>query len=412
VQPELRAGAEAIDCRDVAALALALARSTLVVQGPPGTGKTFTGGEIIAALLAAGKRVGVTATGHHAIHNLLAEVERAVAARGETFHGVKRSDPARPETQYHSPLGLPWIDNAPANAPFGEYALVAGTSWLFSRDDLAKLDVLVIDEAGQVALADAVAMATNAESLVLLGDPLQLAQVSLAEHPEQTGASVLGHLLGTHGTVPEDRGVFLDRTFRMHPALCEFISQLVYEGRLHAADTCARQRVDAPWFAGAGLRYVPVEHADNAQRSAEEAQAVVEIVEGLVGGTFTARDGTTRPLTPADILVVSPYNAQVSLVRAELRARFGGSVRVGTVDKFQGQEAPVVIYTLAASSAEDAPRGADFLLEENRFNVAVSRGRALAVLVCSPRILATPCSSVEQLAAVAAFCAFVERATA
>jgi superfamily I DNA and/or RNA helicase len=198
----------------------------------------------------------------------------------------------------------------------------------------------------------------------------------------------------------------------MHPALCEFISQLVYGGRLHAAAACARQRLDAPWFAGAGLRYVPVEHADNAQRSSEEAQAVVEIVEGLVGGTFTAADGATRPLTPADILVVSPYNAQVSLVRAELRGRFGGSVRVGTVDKFQGQEAPVVIYTLAASSAEDAPRGADFLLEENRFNVAVSRGRALAVLVCSPRILATPCSSVEQLGAVAAFCAFVERATA
>jgi predicted RecB family nuclease len=412
VQPDLRAGAEAIDCRDVAALALALDRSTLVVQGPPGTGKTYAGGEIIATLLAAGKRVGVTATGHHAIHNVLAEVERAAVARGETFRGVKRGDATRPETQYHSPLGLAWIDNAPANAPFAEYALVAGTSWLISHEDLAKLDVLVIDEAGQVALADAVAMATNAESLVLLGDPLQLAQVSLAEHPEQTGASVLGHLLGNRGTVPEDRGVFLDRTFRMHPALCEFISQLVYGGRLHAAAACARQRLDAPWFAGAGLGYVPVEHADNAQRSSEEAQAVVEIVEGLVGGTFTAADGATRPLTPADILVVSPYNAQVSLVRAELRGRFGGSVRVGTVDKFQGQEAPVVIYTLAASSAEDAPRGADFLLEENRFNVAVSRGRALAVLVCSPRILATPCSSVEQLGAVAAFCAFVERATA
>ncbi len=409
VQPPLRPGAEAIDPADVAALASGLDRSTLVVQGPPGTGKTYTGAHLIADLLAEGKRVGVTSTGHHAIHNLLRAVEQVVAERGRTFRGVKKCT-ARPETRYASPLAVPCIESQPANAPFAEFQLVAGTAWLFSREDLAPLDVLVVDEAGQVALADALAMATSAAALVLLGDPLQLAQVSLADHPEGAGGSVLDHLLDGAGTVPEDRGVFLDRSFRMHPELCGFISATVYGGRLHAAASCERQRVDTAWFAGAGLRYVPVEHEGNVQSSAEEAAAAAELVAGLLGGTFTGRDGAARPLELADVLVVSPYNAQVALLRRTLRARFGAGARVGTVDKFQGQEAAVVIYSLAASSAEDAPRGADFLLEENRFNVAVSRGRALAVLVCSPRILEARCSSVEQLRAVAAFCAFAERA--
>ncbi len=251
---------------------------------------------------------------------------------------------------------------------------------------------------------------------MLLGDPLQLAQVSLADHPEGAGRlrarPPARRGAATVRRTGEDRGVFLDRSFRMHPELCEFISAIVYGGRLHAAASCERQRVDAPGFAGAGLRYVPVEHAGNAQSSAEEAEAVAEVVAGLVGGTFTDRDGRTRPLELADVLVVSPYNAQVALLRRILRGRFGADARVGTVDKFQGQEAPVVIYSLAASSAEDAPRGADFLLEENRFNVAISRGRALAVLVCSPRILETRCTSLEQLRAVAAFCAFAQRAAA
>jgi uncharacterized protein len=419
VQPALRPGAEAIAAHDVAALARDLDRSTLVVQGPPGTGKTYTGAHVIADLLAQGKRVGVTSTGHHAIHNLLHAVEAVVAERGATFRGVKKCTGA--ETRFASKLAAPFVECRTENEAFGEFDLVAGTAWLFTRDDLAPLDVLVIDEAGQVALADALAMATSASAVVLLGDPLQLAQVSLAEHPEGAGASVLDHLLSAgengavasdrgDGTVSEDRGVFLDRSFRMHPELCEFISEMVYGGRLHAASSCERQRVDTDWFAGAGLRYVPVDHAGNAQSSPEEADAVADIVAGLVGGTFSGRDGATRPLTPADVLVVSPYNAQVALLKRTLRARLGADVRVGTVDKFQGQEAPVVIYSLAASSAEDAPRGADFLLEENRFNVAVSRGRALAVLVCSPRILETRCTAVGQVRAVAAFCAFARAA--
>ena len=251
-------------------------------------------------------------------------------------------------------------------------------------------------------------MATSAENVILLGDPLQLAHVSKGTHPDGAGASVLEHLLGGDGTVAEDRGVFLDRSFRMHPALCEFISTMVYEGRLDAASSCANQRIDAPWFAGAGLRYVPVEHEGSAQASEPEALEVERILEGLVGGTFTDRHGCARVMTVDDVLVVSPYNAQVRELKRRLRPRFGDAIRVGTVDKFQGQEAAAVIYSLAASSADDAPRGANFLFAENRFNVAVSRGRALAVLVCSPRLLEARCTTVEQLRAVAAFCAFTE----
>jgi uncharacterized protein len=417
VQPAMRAGAEAIDPNDVADLALRLDRSVLPVQGPPGTGKTYAGAHVIAALLAAGKRIGVTSNSHKAINNLLHAVEDAAAARDLSFRGIKKCDKANPDSAFESKRATAFVENAEKNAPFAEYALVAGTSWLFARDDLARVDYLVIDEAGQVALADALAMATNAENVILLGDPLQLAHVSVGAHPDGAGASVLEHLLaderaagGVRGTLPDDRGVFLDRTFRMHPALCDFVSAMVYEGRLCAAASCARQRIDAPWFAGAGLRYVPVDHEGNAQSSEEEADAVEEILAGLIGGTFTDRFGAVRPLAIDDVLVVSPYNAQVRLLKRRLRARFGEAVRVGTVDKFQGQEAPAVIYSLATSSTDDAPRGADFLFEENRFNVAVSRGRALAVLVCSPRLLETRTSTVEQLRAVAAFCAFAEAA--
>ncbi len=412
VQPQIRPGAEAIDPADIASLALRLDRSALAVQGPPGTGKTFDGAHVIATLLAAGKRVGVTSNSHKAINNLLHAVEAAVDERGEVFRGVKKCDKANPDSPFESIRPESFIENAEKNAAFGEYELVAGTSWLFSRDDLARVDYLVIDEAGQVALADALAMATNADNVILLGDPLQLAHVSVGTHPDGVGASVLEHLLAEpgslapRGTIPEDRGVFLDRTFRMHPALCEFVSEMVYEGRLCAAASCARQRIDAPWFAGAGLRYVPVVHESNAQSSDEEAAAVEEILGGLIGGTFTDRLGAEHAITAHDVLVVSPYNAQVRLLRRRLRKRFGDGVRVGTVDKFQGQEAPAVIYSVAASSADDAPRGADFLFEENRFNVALSRGRALAVLVCSPRLFETRASSVEQLRSVAAFCGF------
>jgi uncharacterized protein len=410
VQPETRAGCEAIDPRDIAEIVLRLDESALVVQGPPGTGKTFAGAHIVAELLHARKRVGITSTSHKAINNLLREVERVVAERGENFRGVKKSDADDADTHFDSSFGF--ITNETANASFAEFQLVAGTAWLFARDDLAPVDVLIIDEAGQVSLADAVAVATNARSVVFLGDPLQLAHVSQGTHPDGAGASVLTHLVGERGTVALDRGVFLDRSFRMHPDIAAFVSAMLYERRLTSVASCALQRVDSAWFSGAGLRFVPAEHVGCSQSSEVEAAVIGGIFDGLLGGTFTDQRGDVHALTVDDILVVTPYNQQVRLLTRRLLERFGDGVRVGTVDKFQGQEAPVVIYSMAASSAEEAPRGADFLFEENRFNVAISRGRALAVMVASPRLLDTACGTVDLLRSVSAFCGFAEAAEA
>jgi uncharacterized protein len=205
---------------------------------------------------------------------------------------------------------------------------------------------------------------------------------------------VLEHLLDGAATVPQDRGLFLARTWRMHPDVCSFISDLSYDGRLVSAPGCERQRIDSPGLSGTGLRYLPVTHAGNAQRAPEEARSIAEHVRLLLaGGTFTDPQGVTRPLTPADILVVAPYNMQVGCLREELPA----GVEAGTVDKFQGREAPVVFFSLASSSGQDVPRGLEFLFSRHRFNVAISRARALAVVACSPTLIEVPCRTVDQM---------------
>ena len=268
-------------------------------------------------------------------------------------------------------------------------------------------DYLFIDEAGQVALADAVATSPCARNLVLLGDPQQLPHVTQGIHPGGVGVSVLEHLLGEAVTVPPDRGLFLERTWRMHPDVCGFISELAYEGRLRAAEVCAVQRIDSAGLAGTGLRYLPVEHTGNAQQSPEEAALIAtEVRKLLASGSFVDCAGVRRTLTPEDILVVAPYNMQVRCLLSVLP----DGVEAGTVDKFQGREAPVVFFSMATSSGEEIPRGLDFLFSRNRLNVAISRARALAVLVCSPRLLETRCRTVEQMRLVNGWCRFVELA--
>ncbi len=374
------------DLEELKALVRSLDGQHLVIQGPPGSGKTWTSGRLIADLISAGKRVGVASTGHKAIHNLVREVEEAAAELGLHFQGIKKASGGNPESFYEGPL----VSNVTDNAAIGDAPLAAGTAWLFSDEQLdGALDYLFVDEAGQVALADALAMGTAARNLVLVGDPLQLDQVIQGTHPGGSEASVLKHLLGDYPTVPPDRGIFLERTFRLHPDVCGYISDEFYEGRLQPAEV-ARGRTTP---LGTGLRYVPVPHEGNRQESAEEADAVVAEVERLRAAGVT------------DVIVVSPFNAQVNRLRAALPG-----VRVGTVDKFQGQEADVVLYSMASSSGEDVPRGLEFLLSRNRLNVAVSRARCLAYLVCSPRLLEVNCRSIEQMRLANALCRFVELA--
>jgi len=245
----------------------------------------------------------------------------------------------------------------------------------------------------------------------LLGDPMQLAQVSQAQHPGGAGASVLEHLLGERTTVAPERGLFLPHSFRMHPTICAYVSALAYDGRLGADPDCANRRIDAGAISGSGLRYLPVPHEGNVQASQEEAAAIAGAVEELVGGTVTDQTGRVRPLEERDILVVTPYNANVRRIRQTLDARRRFDVRVGTVDKFQGQEAPVVFFSMAASRGDEVPRGVGFLFDRHRLNVAISRAQALAVLVCSPTLLETPASTVEQVVTIGNLCRFAEGAS-
>jgi predicted RecB family nuclease len=379
-----------------------LGDSALFIQGPPGSGKTWTGARLIASLLRSGKRVGVAATSHKAIHNLLGAVEEA--AGDLDFRGLKKAGSGNPESHYESPR----IACTAANSAFpGEAQLLAGTPWLWAREDMrGSVDVLFVDEAGQMALADALAIAGAGRGLVLLGDPQQLAHVSQGVHPRGSGCSVLEHLLGDRETVSPAEGVFLDRTYRMHPDVCRFVSDAFYDGRLEPVEGCERQGVVSDGLSGAGVRLLEVEHADNRQTSFQEADRIAAEVTALLGGRVVDAEGAERELTLDDVLVVAPYNAQVRALRERLPA----GARVGTVDKFQGQQAPVVFFSMTSSSGEDVPRGMDFLFSRNRLNVAISRAQALAVVVCSPRLLWARCNTVDQMRLVNALCAFADEA--
>jgi len=386
----------------------ALDASYLFIQGPPGSGKTYTGAQLILALLGDGKRVGVAAPSHKAINNLLHQVE-ACAPSNVAWRGLKKS--TERDQAFVSRLPEPLIEDETSAAAFPtdlETPLMAGTAWLWCREDMrASVDFLVVDEAGQVALADALAMATAARNVIFLGDPLQLAHVSQAVHPEGVGASVLEHLLGDSGTIPPERGIFLDRSRRMHPDVCRFISTAVYEDRLTSIEECRSQRVDSDGdLRGTGVRAMLVEHEGNVRQSVEEAMRVAEAIHGLSGATVVLADGVRRELGHSDMMVVTPYNAQVRCLKSHLP----DGVAVGTVDKFQGQEAAIVFFSMATSSSDEVPRNVEFLYSRNRLNVAVSRARCLAVLVASPKLLRIRCRSVEQLRLANALCLLVEMA--
>lgn len=394
----------------VSAIVQALDRSYLVVQGPPGSGKTTMGAHAVVDLLEAGKRVALAAFTHKALHNLLHRVEKTASKRGVTFHGCHKSASTNPESVYRSHLGEPMVEDAPKSDAFSGCALVSATTHAWADDSQrGQFDVVVIEEAGQVSLADALVASLVARNVVLLGDPQQLPQVGHGSHPIGTDGSVLEHLLGDLPTIPEECGVFLDTTYRLHPGVDRFVSRAFYENRLKADPPNARNRVDSPGLRGGGPRWLAVEHDGNARKSVEEAERVVDEIRRLLdGGEVVIRDERERPLTQRDILVVAPYNRQRAEIAERLRLRGLGGVRVGTVDKFQGQEAPVVFYSMATSEAELAPRGLDFLLSPHRLNVAVSRAQALSVLVCSPHLLAARASTIEQMRLLNLLCAYVE----
>ena len=405
-----------------------LDRSVLPVQGPPGSGKTYTGARMILDLLAGGQRVGVTANSHKVISNLLSAVCRAVdeppgegVRTGREQGGVAADPPVddvRGIQKANDGDGCPdervaQTDSNKAVAEAlsnGDANLAAGTAWLWAREEMAgSVDVLVIDEAGQMSLANTLAVCQAARSLVLLGDPRQLDQPIQGIHPPGADVSALGHLLGESATLDPARGVFLAHTWRMHPDVCAFTTEQFYEGRLDTRPELARQTVIGPGpLGGRGLRFVPVEHTGNTNASTEEADRVAALIGELLDADTAWIDSHRhrKPLTLTDILVVAPYNAHV----AALRAALPEGARVGTVDKFQGQEAPIVIYSMATSAVDEAPRGMAFLYSLHRLNVATSRARCVAAIVASPALLTPDCRTPEQMRLANPFCRFLELA--
>ena len=384
-------------------IASALDRSVLAIQGPPGSGKTYTGAMMIIELVKSGKKIGITAVSHKVIRNLAA----AAIKRGNELNVKVSFVHKNSEKSNDLPHEIIEVDKSDkARAALNEGKVVCGTAWLWAEDNSREiLDYLFVDEAGQMSLSQVLAASRAAKNLILLGDPQQLEQPQRGSHPEGSDVAALTYLLDGHPTMPEGKGLFLGVTRRLHPNICRFTSEIFYEGRLTSLPGLETQLIggNTP-FDGGGLFYFPVDHRGNQNKSPEEVGAVVEIVTKLLsGGQWTTDNGETRPLQKEDILIVAPYNAQVAALIEKLPA-----MRIGTVDKFQGQEAPVVIYSMTASSIEDAPKGMSFLFNPNRLNVATSRAKSVCILVAAPKLLEPDCNTIDQMRWANALCRFLE----
>ncbi len=388
-----------------------LDHSTICIQGPPGTGKTWTAARAIKELLARGKTVGVMSNSHKAVCNLMRAVLKIDTSIGHTVKAAKiggdNDDPLFDEQRVKyigSVKNLATDKDAP-------YRLIGGTAWAFCEQVLeGQLDYLFVDEAGQVSVANLVGVAPSTRNIVLVGDQMQLGQPLQGTHPGESGKSTLEYLLGDHQTIPPELGIFLGITYRMHPDLCKLVSGAIYEERLlPAVNTAGRTLAFSSGSGNAlqkscGVLFVAVEHEGNSQDSDEEAACIEQLVADLVVCRISTGDGgATRALTLDDILIVAPYNMQVRNIRRRIQG-----AKVGSVDKFQGQEAPIVIVSMCASSAESSARGMEFIFNKNRLNVALSRAQTLAIVVGNPQLSLTSCSRIEQMELVNLFCRIID----
>ena len=406
VGPIAPIGGFSSDMTTLASVVASLNGEVLAVQGPPGTGKTYTAAKLIEALIVSHPdlRIGVCATTNSAVNNVLNELLKTlptshlnvinrIDVKNESIGLIKGKKGDKEEdrqVQFGTVFGLC-------------RAGVKGTVF----------DIIFADEAGQMSLADALAVSHSARSMVLLGDPLQLPQVSQASHQFGSGESALQHFLGDEVTIDSQRGLFLDESRRMHPSICEFISDWQYEGRLRPEPSCATlsTSADSLTVAGTGLRVKLMNHVGNKTKSPEEVLEVISIIQNLFGKTWTNNLGQVATIGVKDVLVVVPFNDQRIAIDEALESQQQmKGIQVGTVDKFQGREAPIVIFSMAASSVEDLERGADFLFDSHRLNVAISRAKCLAYVVCNESLLTSRAKSVDQMKLFSGLCLFTEKA--
>jgi len=387
-------------------LASHLEGGILPIQGPPGAGKTYTGARMICELVRLGKTVGITANSHKVIRNLIDATIKAADDLGVDIQCCHKA--AEVEPNQHR-LSFARRNEDLLQALGTSVHVGGGTAWLWSRPDAYEaVDVLFVDEAAQMSLANVLAVSQAAKTVVLIGDPQQLDQPMQGSHPDGADVSALSHILGDEQTIPVDKGLFLEETWRLHPHICAFTSELFYASKLRSKRGLEGQTINSSGpVTGTGLRYLPIEHDGNQNNSPEEAAAIAKLVSGVLdsGATWIDRDGLEQAVTIDDILIIAPYNAQVFEIQQHLP-----HARVGTVDKFQGQEAPIAIYSTATSSHADAPRGMEFLYSLNRFNVATSRAKCMSILVSSPQIFEAECRTPRQVQLANAFCRYLELA--
>jgi predicted RecB family nuclease len=385
--------------------AIQLKNGILPIQGPPGTGKSYTASHMIIALIKSGKKIGITALSHKVIIGLL---EKVVATAEHENFIVRIVQKVPEKSEANHPNWKEVTDNGQVVAGLQSGCnIAAGTSFMWARQEFFEsVDYMFVDEAGQLSLIDTLALSHSGKNLVLLGDPQQLKQPQKGSHPEGTEVSALEHILQQQKTISHEQGVFLNKTWRMHPAISEYISGLFYDNRLETVAATSNQRLEgSTMYDEPGIYFHAVTHSGNQSSSVEEVDKVHAIVNDLLSGSvhFINSRREKHQLSGPDIKIISPYNAQVNALKPAMPL-----IQTGTVDKFQGQEAPVIIFSMATSSAEDAPRGMEFLYSLNRLNVAVSRAQAVFILVASPALFEPVCRSPFQMKLANALCRLKE----
>ncbi|RUQ85119.1 TM0106 family RecB-like putative nuclease [Legionella septentrionalis] len=382
-----------------------LDHSYLPIQGPPGSGKTYTAKHIIAELVRLGKKVGITSNSHKAINHLLCcTVEYCLKEGIKGYFACASNNDKKIQA-----LSIEIIENKEIIEHIQPACVIGTTAWGFSRNELEEaFDYLFVDEAGQVSVANLIAMSQSTKNIIIMGDQMQLAQPCQGSHPEESGCSILDYLLHHTPTIPENRGIFLGTTYRMHSKINEFISEAIYESKLESASENDKRFIKMPAnYQGilnieAGIITVPVEHDGNLQASDEEVEEIHFLTHELINREYIDNN-EKKLITWEDMLFVAPYNHQVN----KLQQALGQQAKVGSVDKFQGQEAPIVFLSMCASDANESPRGINFLFDKNRINVAISRAKCLAIVVYSPSLLEAEAKNIEQMEMINLFCKLI-----